>query len=743
MKKSGHQSGKERLLQRGKKEDIVSWFPALKHSLQGALRIDRSKITAAKALRSIIAYALPLAIGVGTGHVVEGVLIAAGAAILGAVGLTYTHRARTRTLLLACVGIALSAFIGTITGNNNLLAILLIGIWGFGAGLLVAINQQAMIIGLQSTLALIIFSHFANDPTHAAFEAALVFTGALLQTLLAIIPIPVERTAVERSALSSVYQALADYAAHPSDEKTADQVRDALQQAHSTLSDTNLQARQGHAFYGLLEEAEHIRLTIILLKKLREKLAEKTTAARGLEYLDKILQTTSDELRDIANQLKSATRLSGPHQELQHSLTLLCKEAPITDQDVTMQRALTYCDVIHAQLHTARKLVQALSDRHQPLPEQVNVPQQKYLQLHNTWAILRANLTFRSTAFRHAIRLGVALIIASALARLLPLPLQRGYWIPLTVLLILRPDFTSTFTRGVARFLGTIIGVVLTSLLISLIAPSQALLVILAIVTAYLAFSLFYANYALFTVFITMEVVFLLNFVIPQPLTLADSRAIATTIGGILALLVYALWPTWEHSQLSDNLANRLDALRKYLVAVLMALADPNTYDHPTIVRLRLESRLSRSNAEASLQNSLKEPHHHVDTDLAQGVLGAADTIAQSALALEAYLQDNPVHHPLPMMCPFANAVDEALRTLATAIRLDQPVGELPNLQEALHKLEHDLKAEQHAQPEADIDQHLIISQAKRIVRSIDTINQLLATKWSKTGGETLSLVRS
>ncbi len=519
MKKSGHQSGKERLLQRGKKEDIVSWFPALKHSLQGALRIDRSKITAAKALRSIIPYALPLAIGVGTGHVVEGVLIAAGAALLGAVGLTFTHRARTRTLLLACVGIALSAFIGTITGNNNLLAILLIGIWGFGAGLLVAINQQAMIIGLQSTLALIIFSHFANDPTHAAFEAILVFTGALLQTLLAMIPIPVERTAAERSALSSVYQELADYAAHPSsapirpanvarprlllrsqagrkeNEEIADQVRDALQQAHSTLSDTNLQARQGQAFYGLLEEAEHIRLTIILLKKLREKLAEKTTAARGLEYLDKILQTTSDELRDIANQLKPATRLSGPHQELQHSLTALCKEAPITDQDVTMQRALTYCDVIHAQLHTARKLVQALSDRHQPLPEQVNVPQQKYLQLHNTWAILRANLTFRSTAFRHAIRLGVALLIASALARLLPLPLQRGYWIPLTVLLILRPDFTSTFTRGVARFLGTILGVVLTGLLISLIAPSQTLLVILAIVTAYLAFSLLYASF--------------------------------------------------------------------------------------------------------------------------------------------------------------------------------------------------------------------------------------------------------
>jgi hypothetical protein len=60
-------------------------------------------------------------------------------------------------------------------------------------------------------------------------------------------------------------------------------------------------------------------------------------------------------------------------------------------------------------------------------------------------------------------------------------------------------------------------------------------------------------------------------------------------------------------------------------------------------------------------------------------------------------------------------------------------------LQEALHRLEHDLKAEKQAHPELNIDQHLIISQAKRIVHGIDAIKQLLVSKWSKTGGETLS----
>jgi uncharacterized membrane protein YccC len=743
MTKSVQQSDKERAPQSGKKEDRVSWFTALKHSLQGILHIDRSKITPARAIRSTIAYALPLIIGVGTGHVLEGVLIAAGAGLLGAVGLTFTYSARARTLLLACLGIALSAFIGTITGNIPWLAILLIGIWGFGAGLLVSINQSAMIIGLQSTLALIIFSHYATDPAHAALWAALLFSGALLQTLFALIPIPLEKTSAERSALSSVYLKLADYAAHPSDEEISGQLRDALQQAHSTLLDTNLNTRQGRIFFGLLEEAEHIRLTITLLTKLRQNLAEKTDSAGSIEYLDRVLQAASERLREIARQLKQVRRLThlpGAHEAMKQALTALHKEAAVRNQDATLQQILKYSDALHGQLHTAQKLARAWRYRQQPLPVEVNVPQQKRLHLHNTMTTLRANLTFHSTAFRHAIRLGVALVIASALEGILPLPLERGYWIPLTTLLILRPDFTSTFSRGVARFLGTLLGAVLTSLLVSLIAPSQPLLVILAIITAYLSFSLLNANFALFTAFITMEVIFLLTFVIPQPVTLAYTRAIATAIGGVLALALYALWPSWEHTQLSDNLANRLDALHNYMDAVFGALADPNSYDNLTIHNRRMQSLLARSNAEASLQNSLREPHgHDVDIDLAQGVLDAADTIARSMLVLEAYLVNNPVRHPLPMIHPFADAADKALRILATAIRLDRPPEGLPNLQEALHTLEHDLKAEKQAHPELDIDQHLIVSQAKRIVHGIDAINQLLVSKWSKTGGETLS----
>jgi uncharacterized membrane protein YccC len=52
---------------------------------------------------------------------------------------------------------------------------------------------------------------------------------------------------------------------------------------------------------------------------------------------------------------------------------------------------------------------------------------------------LRAELTLGSSAFRHAVRLSVALIAAGIVYR--GLSLESGYWVPLTVLFVLRPDY--------------------------------------------------------------------------------------------------------------------------------------------------------------------------------------------------------------------------------------------------------------------------------------------------------------
>jgi len=242
-----------------------------------------------------------------------------------------------------------------------------------------------------------------------------------------------------------------------------------------------------------------------------------------------------------------------------------------------------------------------------------------------------------------------------------------------------------------------------------------------------------YNNYAIFSAFITMETVFLLTFVAPEPLVTAADRSIDTALGGILALLICAIWPTWERWRVSGNLANRLEALRRYFVAVMDAYANPGRYDEVTIHSRRMESRLARSNAEQSVARSLQEPKtHRFDPDLAQGLLGATDNISLSVLALEAYLLDNPSRHALPGVTAFTESVDKALYLLATAIREGKPMTSFPDLKQALHTLEHADHTDKHKELEARPDLRFVIAEARRIVRNIETMRQLLSTAQEK-----------
>src|SRR5260370_14387084 len=107
---------------------------------------------------------------------------------------------------------------------------------------------------------------------------------------------------------------------------------------------------------------------------------------------------------------------------------------------------LPYCTALLAELHMARRLALSWRSARQYWPVRIHFPYPRPPQLHleDAWASIRANLTLQSSAFRHALRLGIALALATALYQVFHLPLQLGYWIPLTVVLVLRSDFITT-----------------------------------------------------------------------------------------------------------------------------------------------------------------------------------------------------------------------------------------------------------------------------------------------------------
>jgi len=161
---------------------------------------------------------------------------------------------------------------------------------------------------------------------------------------------------------------------------------------------------------------------------------------------------------------------------------------------------------------------------------------------------LAANLTLRSRSARHALRFGAALAAAVAAYWLLGMH-EHGFWIPLTVLFVLRPERDETFRRLILRVVGTVGGlVVATALSLWLHADGVALALALTFATA-LSYGMLTVQYALFTAAITTYAVLLADTLGESALHAAGQRALATAIGIVIAGAAFLLWPNPEEGR--------------------------------------------------------------------------------------------------------------------------------------------------------------------------------------------------
>ena len=143
---------------------------------------------------------------------------------------------------------------------------------------------------------------------------------------------------------------------------------------------------------------------------------------------------------------------------------------------------------------------------------------------------LRDNLTLRSTSFRHGLRFGAALAAGVALYWLLGMH-EHGFWIPLTILFVLRPEEDETFRRLALRAIGTAVGLVIATALAEWLRGDElAIAVCLTIATGF-AYGLLTVQYALFTAAITTYAVLLADSIGEPALHAAGERALGTALG--------------------------------------------------------------------------------------------------------------------------------------------------------------------------------------------------------------------
>jgi len=307
------------------------------------------------------------------------------------------------------------------------------------------------------------------------------------------------------------------------------------------------------------------------------------------------------------------------------------------------------------------------------------VPRRRHRPASELSLTLRSNLSWQSSAFRHAVRLTATLTAAMVVYRLSGL--AHGYWVALTALIVLRKDYSTTAVRGLSRIVGTILGAVLATILVAVLHPDTTGLAVLFAVTAWLAFVIVRVNYGLFSICVTAYVVFLLAFAAEPVVSTVEARLVATLIGGGLAVGVYLAWPTWESRLVGPVLADLLDAQARYAGAVLACHADPRAAcgaepraDGPRrLSELREAARLARTNAELSVGRMAAEPERSrrdapIPLDTARGVLAAAHRSARAFLTLQAQLPPEDAA-PIPALAAFSTQLTERMEHNAMHLR--------------------------------------------------------------------------
>jgi uncharacterized membrane protein YccC len=162
-------------------------------------------------------------------------------------------------------------------------------------------------------------------------------------------------------------------------------------------------------------------------------------------------------------------------------------------------------------------------------------------------------------AIRLMLCIGVATVFSEAL------PLQRSYWVPLAVAVVLRPDLGSVFARTLQSAAGTVIGASAGALILASMPPDPLLVIWVAVLALLLPYGQS-RNYALFTVFFAPLVVLLIDLLSNNGWQLAQDRLIDVLLGcGIALVIGYAPWPMSWHGSWRPDFADTADAIAGYL----------------------------------------------------------------------------------------------------------------------------------------------------------------------------------
>jgi uncharacterized membrane protein YccC len=218
---------------------------------------------------------------------------------------------------------------------------------------------------------------------------------------------------------------------------------------------------------------------------------------------------------------------------------------------------------------------------------------------------LVANLRWTSPTFRFSLRVAMAISVGLLSSEWLPWS-SHGYWTALTIAVILKPTFSMTRQRRTDRLVGTLIGCVLTAVILRFVHSPAVLIGFLFVATA--AGPTFLSiKYRYTAIAASVQALLLIGLTVPHFAGAIEERLFDTLLGTLIASFFSYVLPNWEHQNLPELVDAVGAANRGYIDAAAELLLGRAADD----ARYRIERKRfmdALANLSAALGRMLDEP---------------------------------------------------------------------------------------------------------------------------------------
>lgn len=513
-------------------------------------------------VRAALSVGVPLGVGYATGNLALSLLVA-----IGTLPGMFADRGgplgdRYKRGVLGLLGAVSGLLLGHVFVGAGPSAILAVAVLSLFAGLISPISAATSFASLQLLVYIAIGSGFVVPLPLYEFPLLLLAGGAWAMTLSTVQVLIEGMSSPQRDAVVAVYTAIADLLrASGSDE--AAEARQKLTTALNGAYDVVVGARsRSHG------RDSHLRWLGNMLS------AAMGVAEAAVAVAHASLPPPQKEI-DAISALASAIESGGsPPASIAHPAN-----------EPLQLRALR-----HAIAHASKQL------RHEPEggTERGSLHQRVSHAVEATVDTIAARGNWM-----YALRVTLCMTAAEAVREVVPI--DRPYWILLTVAIVVKPDMGSVFARAIQRGAGTIVGVFLGAALLAFVPMGPPILVSVTTLAALLPLAM-RRNYGLLAIFITPLALMLIDLAIGGGGSILLARLEATVIGcAIVLVLGYLFWPETWRSRVSSRVAESIASITTYLDAAFGSDEAERTARRRAVYRGLSEVR-------TELQRMLSEP---------------------------------------------------------------------------------------------------------------------------------------